>query len=643
MCRKTPTHPRVHRETRWHTPCGCVGLLIAVSTFTSPSSAQTAAPDWRHIGNSALELALPSVATGPIVRVWFATDGSSLFVRTGSGRVLESRDYEQWRMVTDKNVIQPTEAAPRFASLPEGNVKLRTAADGSRMYGVGNYVYRSEDGGQTWFNLTGFKGLSILGTGLYDLAVSPRDPDEIVAGASTGVWRSTDGGRSWTGLNQSLPNLAVRRIYSTPAGMQGIRVSLQTPGMPEFEWAPGEKNAWKPNGNPNVQRETGLELALSQRLNASITAVAATGNYVYAGSSDGQLWSSSDRAVTWNASPEHPVSPVESIYADPKDPRIALVAYANPRSARVLRTMNGGLFWDDITANLPEGAVHGVVEDRAAGAVYVASDAGVFFTSTDLSTAGRATSWLNIAGNLPSAPAMDVKLDAGGNQLFAALDGYGVYAVIAPHRLRDLRVVSAADYSARPAAPGGLLSVLGARVVAAQIADANVPVLAASDTSSQIQVPFEAKGTALSLGLEAASGRMNIPLALQNVSPAIFVDPDGTPLVLDGDSGVLLDGSKPAHAKSRIQILATGLGRVRPDWPTGVAAPLSDAPRVSATVRVIFDGTPLEVRQAILAPGYIGFYLIEAVLPDIVNAGAGELYVEAGGQASNRVRLSIEP
>ena len=40
---------------------------------------------------------------------------------------------------------------------------------------------------------------------------------------------------------------------------------------------------------------------------------------------------------------------------------------------------------------------------------------------------------------------MDVKLDAQGNQLWAAIDGYGVYAALAPHRLRDPSVVSAAD------------------------------------------------------------------------------------------------------------------------------------------------------------------------------------------------------
>jgi hypothetical protein len=35
--------------------------------------------------------------------------------------------------------------------------------------------------------------------------------------------------------------------------------------------------------------------------------------------------------------------------------------------------------------------------------------------------------------------------------------------------------------------------------------------------------------------------------------------------------------------------------------------------------------------------------LIEIQLPQIVNAGAAELYVEAEGQQSNRVRLYTQP
>jgi uncharacterized protein (TIGR03437 family) len=95
----------------------------------------------------------------------------------------------------------------------------------------------------------------------------------------------------------------------------------------------------------------------------------------------------------------------------------------------------------------------------------------------------------------------------------------------------------------------------------------------------------------------------------------------------------------PARAGGRLQILATGLGAVKPDWPAGLAAPLENPPSVVAAVHVYLDRAPLEVTRAILAPGYIGFYLVEVQLPEMVNTGAGELYIEAGGQESNRVRV----
>jgi uncharacterized protein (TIGR03437 family) len=114
-------------------------------------------------------------------------------------------------------------------------------------------------------------------------------------------------------------------------------------------------------------------------------------------------------------------------------------------------------------------------------------------------------------------------------------------------------------------------------------------------------------------------------------------------MVLDADRGILLDAMTPARSGSRIQILATGLGRVQPEWPTGMAAPLESPPKVVAPVRVYLDRAPVEVTRATLAPGYIGFYLVEVRLPEIVNQGPAELYLEADGQPSNRVSVYLQP
>jgi uncharacterized protein (TIGR03437 family) len=615
--------------------------------------AQVQGVDWRHIGNSAIDLALPAIATGQVDRVWYSPDGSLLLARTASGRVFQTGDFEQWRRVADPKLLPPSEDSPPMATVPQAGLKLaRRAALAGRLYGVGRDVYRSDDGGVSWANVTAYKGVSILGDGLSDVASSPRDPDEVTVASSTGVWRSLDGGQSWTGLNDFLPNLPAGRLTGIPGGMRGVRLSIADSGA-EIEWAPGEKTAWKPLRGGDAQRDREMRFALSQVLKRTITAIAAAKDYVYAGDSEGRLQVSADAGRSWGmAFKAGDLGAVEAIWVDLNDPRVAIAAMgprnsANPnqgRSTYALRTMNGGIFWDDITANLPDAAAaRGVTADRASGAVYVATDAGIYYTITDLASAGRATQWTALSDRLPAVAATDVKLDGGANQLYAALDGYGVYVAIAPHRLRDPRVTSAADYTARPAAPGALLSVLGTRVESAHAASLQFPVLDASDNASQIQVPFEAKGNSVTLSLEAAAARFVVGFPLQSVSPAIFVDPEGTPLIMDAATGVLLDSTKPARSNTRIQILATGLGRVKPDWPTGMAAPIADPPRVLASVRGYLDRAPLQVTEASLAPGYVGFYLVEIQLPRVINAGPAELYLESEGQQSNRVRLYMEP
>jgi uncharacterized protein (TIGR03437 family) len=114
-------------------------------------------------------------------------------------------------------------------------------------------------------------------------------------------------------------------------------------------------------------------------------------------------------------------------------------------------------------------------------------------------------------------------------------------------------------------------------------------------------------------------------------------------MLLDADSGLMLEAGAPVRSGARLQLLTTGLGRVRPDWPTGVPGPLENPPAVAAGVRAYLDRAPVVVTRAILAPGYIGFYLVEIQLPAIVNAGPAELYVTADGLESNRVQLVLEP
>ena len=612
--------------------------------------AQAPASDitWRKLGNSLIDRSLAGLATGPVDRVWYSADGSQLLIRTPSGKVFSTSDFETWQPASGTPPV--SSQAPVPGRLPEAGAQTRSGS--ARIYAFAKFVYSSQNGGASWDNLTEYRNVSIVGAGLRDVAVSPANDEEATVASGSGVFRTVDGGKSWSGLNQGLPNLPSAQILSLPSGDQGVRLAL--PDASVIEWEPGQKQAWLPADGSDQIRDLALRQAVGARLGLKVTALSTSGEMVYVGTADGQIRVSTDAGSSYAsgyAAAEG--GAVTRFWTDPTDPRIAVAvldarppnASASAPAVHVLRTINGGA-WDDITANLPDAAVRGVTADRSSSAVYVASARGVFYASLNLATLGSTASWTLLSG-LPEAPAADVKLDDGGNLLFAALDGYGVYSMLAPHRLNDPRVISAADFVARAAAPGSLVSVAGARVTSGQAlgqqGSVPVAVLASTDTETQIQIPFEARGSSLSLAVSSGDRNITLPsVPLEAAAPAIFVAHDGSPMIYDADTGVMLDAMTPAHSRGHIQILATGLGRVTPDWPTGLAGPVDNPPKVAATVTALLDRQPVEVTKAVLAP-YIGYYLIEIEVPKIVNYGPAELYLQVGTQASNRVRVYIEP
>jgi len=614
---------------------GLAGLVLAASAVAQ-------APDWRRVGNSALDLELAGLATGPVDRVWYSANGDQIWARSLSGKTFVTNDLDHWAAAAPGS---PTPAAPegRTFTIPENGAQVRNTASASpRVYAFGQFVHRSDNSGKNWENLTAFRGLSIIGDGLRDLAVSPTNEDEIVVAGSAGVFRSVDGGRSWSSLNETLPNLPSARIRSLPEGPQGSQIELA--GSMVVEWQPGERQAWRPTFNAKAEDERALRQVWSGDRGVAVTALTRADRYIYTGMADGSIMVSADGGSNWQ--PEFRSNQgsgaVAAFWVDPADPRNALAVLS---ARRVLHTIDGGLSWVDISANLPDVSVRGVTADSAGNAIYVATDQGVFSARTNLNALSVVpVSWSAVVG-LPTVPAADVMLDSNAIQLWVALEGYGLYQTMAPHRIGDPRVITSAGLVARAAAPGTLFSIEGARVNSANAGGLSVPVLAASDTESQIQIPFEMRGDSLALSIDGPAGSRLLPsVPMVSASPAIQLDPrDGNPLLIDAENGVLLDAMHPAHSHERVQVLATGLGRVVPTWPTGLPAPADTPHAVAATVRAFLDRAPVQVTRAILAPGYIGMYLVEIEVPNIVNYGPAELYIETDGQPSNRVRVYIEP
>uniref|UniRef100_Q01SS6 Glycosyl hydrolase, BNR repeat-containing protein n=1 Tax=Solibacter usitatus (strain Ellin6076) TaxID=234267 RepID=Q01SS6_SOLUE len=617
-------------------PLRSVILALALAGLAAAQSAT-----WRKVGSSAVELMLASPATGPVENVWFSRDGGILYARTRSGKVFETADYEIWQPSSSAAEPATLTPAPAVARIPEPGSRVVGGSFG-RIYALGRQLFRSDDGGRSWESLSAFKTDSVIGVQQHSVATSPASADQIVVANDFGVWRSMDGGLSWAGLNLLLPNLPVKRILSAPTGASGTRVVVD--GMGPMELPPGA-TVWQPVNDPTQAVDEAQRILYSQKAGGEVRSYAVADKVVYVGTADGRILISRDGGLSFSqTNTDRANGPVERLFVDQTRPEVALAALGGPNAPHILRTTNSGGFWDalDANSNLPNVPVRAVTGERAAGAVYVATDRGVFWAKVDLDNASTTpANWIPLTG-LPQAAASDVYLDPSGIQLYTAVEGYGVYATAAPHRLRSVRLVNAADFSTRAAAPGSLMSVIGGRVNAVRGGDLDYPILASADDASQIQVPFEAVGPNVTLALQTSTGAVRLGMQVQPVSPAIFISRDGAPMLQDADTGLLLDARKTAHAGSRIQVFATGLGKVTPDWPSGTPARVDNPPAVAATIRAFLNGAPVPVRSATLAGGYIGFYVVELQLPTLNNAGPAELYITADGVESNRVQITID-
>ena len=219
-----------------------------------------------------------------------------------------------------------------------------------------------------------------------------------------------------------------------------------------------------------LKDSTDLAAELQQRQTYStqkgigVSALARAGGTIYLGSADGQIVASSDGGANWTTFPlGQQAGAIERFWIDPADSRTAVARCSRDAASAIHRhrfrrytwstPIDGGAHWDQMTGNLPDVGVQGIAADPATGALYVATDRGVFMTYTDLRVLGANPQWTPVTGLPKGAPVADVKLDAQGNQLWAAVYGYGVYSTLAPHRARDPRV------SLHSGGPGGARSL----------------------------------------------------------------------------------------------------------------------------------------------------------------------------------------
>jgi uncharacterized protein (TIGR03437 family) len=232
------------------------------------------------------------------------------------------------------------------------------------------------------------------------------------------------------------------------------------------------------------------------------------------------------------------------------------------------------------------------------------------------------------------------------------------YAVsVAPPQISA--VVSAADGKSA-AAPGGLITVYGSNLSPTNQATSQIPVPTAlanscitvngqpiplifvSPTQVNAQMPFQAVGAETVVVHTPGGTSGNFNLTVQPNAPAVFLSGvagpvNNLPTVIRQANGLLATDSNPIHQNDTLIIYVTGLGQTNPAGVTGYPAPGIPLSNTLAATTVTLGGVNLPVSFAGLAPGEVGVYQINVVVPGntptgislplTINQGAGTVTV----------------
>src|ERR1017187_4384183 len=219
-------------------------------------------------------------------------------------------------------------------------------------------------------------------------------------------------------------------------------------------------------------------------------------------------------------------------------------------------------------------------------------------------------------------------------------------------------IVNSASY-AGPAAPGALVSIFGENLargaasatavpLATSLAGATVfingspaPMLYASSSQINFQMPLVSPGAASMLVQRDGLSSNPVSIVVAPSVPGIFAWVENQGLIQNEDY-TLNDPGNPALRGRPITIWATGAGVVTPSVPAGQDAPATPLSTTIGAPTAPIGGLPARILFSGLAPGLVGVWQINAIVPG--NAPAGDdlpVQVSIDGATSNTVTMAV--
>jgi len=342
-----------------------------------------------------------------------------------------------------------------------GNVRV-APNDPSVVFSLGVRLFRSQDGGNSWSNVTGNAHVDF-----HAMWIDPSNSSRIYSGCDGGVNYTTNQANDWT-VMANMPNTQFYAITVDPSnperiyggtqdnGTNGTKTgnvddylhifggdgfyTLVDPRDPdviycEYQWGNMYKST--DGGNSWSWAMNGIDYAGDRHnWNTPIAMDPTNPDALYYGSN--RLWKTTNAANDWDVvSPDlsggpYPDKPSYGTITTIGVSRLnSQVIYVGTDDGRVQVTTNGGTTWTRVDAGLPDRWVTRVVPDQ-----YDVNTAYVTISGYQWSepmahiykTTNNGSTWVPVSGDLPDVPVMDLIVDPHiPDRLYAGTD-VGVWA-----------------------------------------------------------------------------------------------------------------------------------------------------------------------------------------------------------------------
>lgn len=348
------------------------------------------------------------------------TDTNVMYVGSPSGGFWKTDNYgSSWQTTTDG--LPTLGVSSILVNYNNPDIIYIGTGDRDANDAPGLGVYKSLDGGETWFVSNTGMGNRSVG----QMLMHPTNPDHILAATSGGVYRSTNGGSSWT---QESPNANFKDMRYKPGSADTVYATETSSGA----------NFWRSTdgGDSWTMITAGLPSS-AQRYAIAVTednpevvyllrSISSAYGGVFKSTNGGTSFttqSTTPNLLTWNENPPATGGGGQGWYdlciaADPNDENVVYVGGVN-----IHKSTDGGVTWDcaahwvgSATAASVHADHHWFEYSPLDGRLYNCNDGGLYYTEDG------GTTWPEISDSLGIAQIYRIGVSANTNEL--VFNGY---------------------------------------------------------------------------------------------------------------------------------------------------------------------------------------------------------------------------